>query len=268
MPNNGIWHRIADSDLILVHTERSGARPLSSCLSPSPSSRSSNGRDFDLVLWQGQVHKAIPREARCTSWTQIPSWQAMTSHDLQIKMTSRGVMAAWPHLYIYDMSLVVSAPGDWSSSPFSVGSASEVMPPPPPLTIHAVGATKLDSSSGPCTYNTGRHWPRIGHALATHWQCIGSTLATDPKWLSWSHSAKRMNIEKYCKEVRDSKRGSNFNPGSRWEPSRLLDMPMCREDQVHSEGRGKIFPLIQAMLHLTEPPEPLEALPGTWRLET
>mmetsp|Transcript_9015 Transcript_9015/g.20038 ORF Transcript_9015/g.20038 Transcript_9015/m.20038 type:complete len:206 (-) Transcript_9015:747-1364(-) len=26
-------------------------------------------------------------------------------------------------------------------------------------------------------------------------------------------------------------------------------MPMCREDQVHSEGRGKIFPLIQAMLH-------------------
>ena len=124
-------------------------------------------------------------------------WQAMTSHDLQIKMTTRGVMAAWPHLYIYDMSdmsLVVSAPGDWSSSPFSVGSASEVMPPPPPLTIHAVGATKLDSSSGPCTYDTGRHWQRIGNALAT-----------DPNWLSWSHSAKRMNIEKYWEEDRRGK---------------------------------------------------------------
>jgi hypothetical protein len=46
------------------------------------------------------------------------------------------------------------------------------MPPPPPLTIHAVGATKLDSSSGPCTYDTGRHWQRIGNALAAHWQQI------------------------------------------------------------------------------------------------
>lgn len=33
---------------------------------------------------------------------------------------------------------------------------------------------------------------------------------------------------------------------------RLLDMSMCREDEVYSIGLCKILPLIQAMFHLAE----------------